>query len=207
MANVSISPMKRPASAFRTGRPPRAIIAAAIAATAAAGMLMARSYGSPTTEADPVDTYARYGELVWPCGPNVPEWSARPADPHHALRASWAPDGSWPGDDDIRATLTGLRPAGPPQWTTERLAGLRMWVGALRGAHYWVLDTYGPLLAQRPLDPAEENERSKTLADADQRFHRALELTASEISTGKPADWGDTERPTTSLCEGIYRGR
>ena len=70
-----------------------------------------------------------------------------------------------------------------------------------------MLDTYGPILAERALQPAEENERSTTLRDADARFEKALLLTSKELRTGTAADWGDMERPTRRLCDGIYRGR
>ena len=146
------------------------------------------------------DLYAEYSGLPWPCGPGVPEWNTRPPDPGNVL------GGRWLSEDDIRTALTGLTPAGTPEWTTARLEGLRLWVGALRGAYHWVLDTTGPLLARGSLTPEQERERTTTLDDATVRFGRALELTAAEISTGRPADWGDMERPTPRLCEGIYTG-
>lgn len=159
------------------------------------------AFGRSGDERAGADLYAEYTGLPWPCGTGVPEWDSRPADPQNALQ------GRWLSDDDIRRSLTGLAPAGTAEWTRGRLEGLRLWVGALRGAYNWVLDTSGPLLARGPLTAAQERERSTTLDDATARFGRALELTATEISTGGPADWGDMERPTTRLCEGIYTGR
>jgi hypothetical protein len=67
-----------------------------------------------------------------------------------------------------------------------------------------VLDTYGPLLGERALTPPEDNERRRTLQTSAARFDRALQLTATKIRTGAPADWGEMERPSTRLCDGIY---
>lgn len=176
-----------------------AIIGVALAAAVAliAFLSLGDDRGVTTTS----DLYAQYTDAPWPCGPAVPEWSTRPDDPNDAL------DGQWLTDDDIASVLLTVVPGGSNAWTTQRLEGLRMWVGALRGAFIWVLDTYGPILAERPLMPAEDGERTKTLADSSDRFRRALELTATEIRTGTPANWGDMERPTRRLCEGIYRVR
>ena len=179
----------------------RWIIVAVTAAVLAAGVIAALAYSPDDATVPTSDLYRQYTATAWPCGEQVPQWDTRPADPHNAL------GGSWPLDDTIAATLAGSAVSGPAEWTSQRLEGLKLWVAAVRGAHYWVLDTYGPILAERALQPAEENERSTTLRDANARFERALLLTSQELRTGKSANWGDMERPTKRLCEGIYRGR
>lgn len=178
------------------------IVAGFAAVTLGLFAIVSRVDGEPRGAPERPDLYSTYTSLAWPCGPSVPEWNGKPADPHDAL------EGRWLSDDDIHAALDGVSP-GPSttEWTTDRLAGLRIWVGALRGAYNWVVDTAGPSLASGPLTPAQERERATTLADATARFHRALALTAAEISSGTPADWGDMERPTARLCDGIYTGR
>lgn len=179
----------------------RWIIVAVTAAVLAAGVIAALAYSPDSPKVADSELYRQYTATTWPCGADVPRWDTRPADPHNAL------GGSWPSESTIAATLAGAAVGGPADWTAQRLEGLTLWVAALRGAHYWVLDTYGPILAERTLQPAEENERSTTLRDANARFERALLLTSQELRTGTPADWGDMERPTKRLCEGIYRGR
>ncbi len=176
-----------------------AIIGVALAAAVA--LIAFLSVGRDHDVATTTDLYAQYTGVPWPCGPAVPEWNAKPEDPNDAL------NGQWLSDDDIDSVLGTVVPGDSNAWTAQRLEGLRMWVGALRGAFNWVLDTYGPILAERPLMAAEDGERTKTLADSSDRFRRALELTATEIRSGTPADWGDMERPTKRLCDGIYRGR
>lgn len=176
------------------------IVAVFVTVTLGLFVVLSRVGGEQADTAGPADLYAEYTAMPWPCGPGVPEWSTRPADPQHVLQ------GRWLSDDDVRGGLAGVTPGGTPDWTTQRLAGLRMWVGALRGAYNWVVDTSGPLLARGPLTPAQERERTTTLTDATARFDRALELTATEIATGEAADWGEMERPSPRLCDGIYTG-
>jgi hypothetical protein len=85
------------------------------------------------------------------------------------------------------------------------LEGLKLWVAALRGSYYRVLDTYGPLLGERSLTPKSAARFDRVRRDLHPRTvsagHRPAGSSGTSTAFSCSAAIGTTSRVRSLVAE------